>query len=401
METRVALSRYNPPTPLPSFPEEVRAADCTLRDGEQQAGVVLTAQEKVEIARALDGLGVYEIEAGTPAVSAEDRAALEEIVALNTQAKISALARVTVDDVKLVRACGAWGVRISAPAGDLQRQFKVRWSRDEFLNRATAVTEAAKALGLYVIFSPYDTTRCDPSFLRFLIPPLVAQGLVDRIRLVDTVGAATPEGIGALVRTVRECSGPVPLEIHCHDDFGLATANTLAAVAAGVTFVSTTMGGIGERSGNAPTEEVVTALELLYGVKTGIRLQRLVDVARLVERATRVSFQPHKAVVGSNSFRHESGLVVGGILQNPFTGEAYDPVLVGQRREIVLGKKSGSASVAHAAKARGYALDPSQQAAVLEQIKALSIARHRALTDQEVGLLLRRAARPAGAEDAD
>jgi isopropylmalate/homocitrate/citramalate synthase len=387
---RAALSPFNDRPAGAGVPARVRVADCTLRDGEQQAGLVLTADEKIDIARALDRLGVYEIEAGTPAVSPDDRKAVETIAGLGTAAKVSALGRATLDDVRLVKATGAWGIRISLPAGTLQRRHKLTWTDEEFVRRAVAVTEAAKALDLFVIFSPYDTTRCDLGFLDTLLTPLVHRRLIDRLRLVDTAGSATPEGIQTVVRAVRGIAEDVPFEIHCHDDFGLAVANTIAAVRAGVEFVSTTMNGVGERSGNAATEEVALALELLYGMPTGIALERLTETSRLVERLTRVALQPHKPVVGANSFRHESGMVVDGILSMPFTGEAYDPTIVGQARTIVVGKKSGAASIAHAAAALGQTLDRRAQERLLRAVKRLSLERHRALTDAEFADLLAR-----------
>lgn len=323
----------------------IRVADCTLRDGEQQPGVVLSTDAKVEIAEALASLGVHDLELGTPAVLPADADAIRRIVERDLGVYTSALARATEQDVDLVRACGVDAVRLSLPIGERQRRVKVRLDDDEYTARALRIASYAKEQGLEVIFSPYDTTRCDLAVLRSLLVAFRREGCVDRVRLVDTAGAASPEAIRFLVGQMHEASGGLPIEVHCHDDFGLATANTIAGALAGAAFVSTTVNGIGERSGNAALEEVVAALTLLYGIDLGISLDELTPLSRRVEELCGVTLQPHKPVVGRNSFAHESGLVVSGVLRDPFTAESYAPELVGQQRRIVVGKHSGRASV--------------------------------------------------------
>ena len=350
------------------FPAEVRIADCTLRDGEQQAGIVFTKQDKIDIARALDRLGVYEIEAGTPASSDEDRQAIEAIAGAGLKSKVSALARGRRDDIDLVAACGAWGVRLSMPISSIQRANKLKLGDDQYIKLALETTAYAKDRGLHCIFSPYDTTRSDLPLLRRLLEEFNRAKMVDRVRIVDTTGCATPQIVGFLVREMRNVTD-IPIEIHCHDDFGLAVANTIAGVQQGAEYVSVTVNGIGERSGNASLEEVALALKVLYAVDCGIDMSRLVEISRLVEERSGIALQAHKAVVGRGAFAHESGMVVAGLLKEPFTAESYAPELVGQMREVVLGKKSGVASVEARLKQLGITVPDEALPGIVAKVK--------------------------------
>jgi isopropylmalate/homocitrate/citramalate synthase len=372
-QNRWIVSPFNEQTAQDScFVPQVRIADCTLRDGEQQAGIVFTAVEKVAIAHALDALGVYEIEAGTPAVSHDDRDALVSIIGEGLKAKISALALARKADIDEVKDCGAWAVRLSLPIGYIQRRSKLNLDDEAYLKKAIEVTAYAREQGLHVIFSPYDTTRCDLRFLQKVVEELGNRGTIDRIRLVDTVGCATPDTIKFLVREVKKAT-PVPLEVHCHNDFGLAVANTIAGAQAGAEYLSVTINGIGERSGNASLEETAVALLVLYGVDTGIDTARLSAVSCLVEEASDVKLQPHKAIAGRNSFAHESGTVVAGLVKEPFVAEAYSPSLVGQARQIVLGKKSGAASIDLKLSELGLSATEAQRNELLRRVKEEAI----------------------------
>lgn len=365
-----------------NFAPQVRIADCTLRDGEQQAGVVFSSTEKLAVARQLDALGVYEIEAGTPAVSPDDRDALISIVEAGLNAKISALSLARKSDIDVVKSCGAWAVRLSLPIGYLQRSAKLSLDDDAYLQKAIEVTSYAREQGLYVVFSPYDTTRCDLRFLQKVVGELQKRGSVDRIRLVDTAGCATPEVIRYLVTEVRKATD-TPLEIHCHNDFGLAVANTIAGAQAGAEYLSVTINGIGERSGNASLEEAAVALMVLYGVDVGIDTTKLTSVSRMVEEASRVRLQRHKAIVGRNSFAHESGTVVAGVLKQPFTAETYAPHLVGQTREIVLGKKSGAASIEMKLSQLGFSANDQQRSELLKRVKEEAIRARAPISDAQ------------------
>jgi isopropylmalate/homocitrate/citramalate synthase len=364
-----------------TFYENVRFTDCTLRDGEQQAGIVFNRADKIAIARELDKAGVYEIEAGTPVISEDDRAAIEEIVEANLKAKISALARARHDDVDLVAATGAWGVRISLPISPIQRASKIHLSDKEYLHLALDITGYAKSLNLTCIFSPYDTTRSDLPFLRKVIAALAREGTADRVRIVDTTGCATPQVIRFLVRQMKEVAD-IPIEIHCHNDFGLAVANTIAGAEAGAEYLSVTVNGIGERSGNASFEEAALALKILYGVEAGIDASKLLALSQLVEERSGVRLQDHKAVVGRGAFAHEAGMVVAGLLKDPFTAEAYSPELVGQRRRIVLGKKSGLVSVQSKLAELSISATQEEIKSLLSWVKQESVRTKSAITDE-------------------
>jgi isopropylmalate/homocitrate/citramalate synthase len=365
------------------FPVEVRIADCTLRDGEQQAGIVFTRQDKVDIALALDRLGVYEIEAGTPASSEEDQRAVEEIAAANLNAKVSALARGRTDDIDLVAACGAWAARLSVPISAIQRAHKLNVDDDKYINLALETAAYTKERGLQCIFSPYDTTRAELSLLRRLLEEFNRAGTVDRVRIVDTTGCATPQIVGFLVREMRKVSD-IPIEIHCHDDFGLAVANTIAGVQQGAEYISVTANGIGERSGNASLEETALALKVLYGVECGIDTTQLHAMSQLVEERSGIALQAHKAVVGKGAFAHESGMVVAGLLKEPFTAESYVPELVGQTRRVILGKKSGVASLEAKLKQLGIELPVEELPRLLTHVKQEAIASKRPVDENKL-----------------
>jgi len=363
---------------------QIFLTDCTLRDGEQQAGIVFNRAAKVRIARALDDLGIYEIEAGTVASAEEDRQAIAEMCQAGLRSKISVLCRGITSDIDQAAALGVWAVRISFPISPLERKHKLKGiGDDEYLKRALELSEYARRKGVRVIFSPYDTTRGELPFLRRLVAELQRAGTVDRLRIVDTTGCALPEAIRYVVGQVREVAPGIPVEIHCHNDLGLACANTLAGVVAGADYASTTINGLGERCGNAATEEVAMALEVLYGVRTGLDLTKLTGISKLVAELSGVPTQVNKAVVGEGAFQHESGMAVAGLLQDPFTSEPYQPELVGQKRKILLGKKSGLASISFKVKDMGLPVPEERFPEMLTQVKQVAVNKHRALTDDE------------------
>lgn len=367
-----------------SFSEHLTLCDCTLRDGEQQAGVVFTKEDKVNIAKLLDAMRIPEIEAGMPCNSQEDAEAIGEITKVCGHSRITACVRGLEKDFDLAASLGVWGATISLPIGDLQRKYKLKWDDDTYIDNMRRLTEYAKNKGLYVNLSPYDTTRANPEFLDRVMEEAVKCGTIDRIRLVDTVGSANPEAIRYLTRHIKDILGDkVWLEVHCHNDFGLAVASTLAGAMGGAEVLSTTINGLGERSGNTSTEEVLMALKLLYGKDLGVDLTRLVEISRLVEQYSNARLQNHKAVVGRHSFSHESGMVVAGVLEEPFVAEAYAPELVGATREILIGKKSGAKSIEAKLTAKGIQLEQEQIRALLAQVKEKALKVKRSLTDEE------------------
>jgi isopropylmalate/homocitrate/citramalate synthase len=373
----------------PMFARPPIISDCTLRDGEQQAGVVFNRQDKVHLAQELDALGVRDIEVGTPAVSEEDRLAIEEIASLTLKATTSALARSMRQDIDLVKACGVDGVRISQPISPIQRDAKLHLDDEAYLKRALEMSTYSKEKGLQVIFSPYDTTRCDSKLLERLLNMFRREQCVDRVRIVDTTGAATPETIKYLVRFMLDASGGIPIEVHCHNDFGLATANTIAGAVAGAAYLSTTINGLGSRCGNASLEEVVMTLKVLYGLELGIDTARLCALSADAENRSGVKLAVNKPVVGTGAFAHETGMTVAGLLNNPFASEAYAPEIVGQTRSIVLGKKSGRASVEYKLEQLGLAASKEAVSAILLDVKTRSNALKRVLSDDELRSIAR------------
>jgi methanogen homocitrate synthase len=360
---------HRTPSPVPA-PKRIRFYDSTLRDGAQAPGVGFNLDEQLRIATALDDMGMDEIETGFAASGPKQREDMRAIAALGLRAPLLSLARPLKADVDHAVEAGVGGVILVASVSDVHLTHKLRRDYTDVLAQALEAVEYARSLGLFVQLSAEDATRAPVERLLDLAKRAEDHGAM-RIGLADTVGVATPSSMGRLVSTVRDGIG-IPLSVHCHNDFGLAVANSLAAVEAGADVLSTTQNGLGERGGNAGTEECAAALELLYGAETGLRLDRLTAVSRLVSECSGVAIPPNKGVVGGNSFRHESGIHVAAMLRHPSCYEAYEPALVGGRREYVLGKTSGRTALRHLVGLAGDELDDDQCRQVLDEIKRLS-----------------------------
>ena len=363
--------------------KKISLADCTLRDGEQQAGIVFTWEDKVKIAAQLDRAGMTEIEAGTPASSPSDEKAAREIVKLNTKSKITALSRATKEDIDLMCDIGVWGANISLPIGDLQRKYKLKWDDEKYINTCLEITEYARSKGLHVNLSPFDTTRCDLDFLDKVLAALKNSGNVDRVKLVDTVGSAIPEALTYMVRRMKKTLKDTPIEVHVHNDFGMGVANTTAALMAGAEVASTSMNGLGERCGNASTEQLALALQMLYGIDIGIDSTEILKTAQLISELSGVPIPQFMPITGRNAFSHETGMAVAGLLSMSYTAEAYNPAIVGQERHILLGKKSGKASVEAKLDELKMTYNTEQVEELLAEIKEFATQRKRCLTDEE------------------
>ncbi|CCC80811.1 homocitrate synthase family protein [Thermoproteus tenax] len=350
----------------------VKIFDTTLRDGEQMPGVSLTVEEKVIIGMALDELRADYIEAGFAAVSPEEAEAVSRIARDAAYATVVSLARANKRDIDAAVDAGVDMVHVFIATSDIHMKYKLRMTREEVLAKIAESVEYAKSRGVKVLFSAEDATRSDLQFLVEAFRTAVEAG-ADEINVPDTVGVMTPSRMRYLVEYLRGRLPPVPMHVHCHDDFGMAVANTVAALEAGADVAQVTVNGFGERGGNAALEEVVAAAAFLLGMKTGIIMEKLYNTSRLVAKLFGIQLQPNKAVVGDNAFSHESGIHVHGVLNNPFTYEPMTPESVGNRRRIVLGKHSGRHSVEWALKQIGYEPEPGLVDYVLRRIKELSV----------------------------
>jgi len=353
--------------------------DTTLRDGEQTVGVVLAPQDKLEIARLLDELGVGRIEAGFPRVSPQDAEAVRLIAEAGLQAEVWGFARAVRADVDALLELGVRATVIESPVSDLKlRAYGVE--HDEMLRRIDAAVSHAVDNGVTVAYFGVDGTRADPAFLRRAYSTAADAGAAEAV-VVDTLGIATPEGAAYLVAQVGEWTG-VPLHWHGHNDFGLATAAAVAAVQAGASWVHGTIGGMGERAGNANIAEVALALDALYGIGTNLRLDRVRHVTARVQELSGFSLEPWKPLVGDTLFRRESGAVASQF-HDPPSIEPYAADLVGADRELVLGKKSGIDSIRIKAEELGLELDEVAQRELLSRVKARGTELRRLLTDDE------------------
>ena len=345
---------------------KVRFFDTTLRDGEQTPGVSLKPAQKLSIATMLAEIGIDTVEAGSAAASEGEREAIRLIAGAGLSAEVATFVRALKVDIDYAAECGVDCVHLVVPASDLHIRAKMRKTREQVCTMAWDAVEYAKERGLVVELSGEDASRADPAFLAHLFREGVERG-ADRLCFCDTVGLMTPEKTAGVIPGLLFA----PLSIHCHDDLGFALANTFAALKAGASAAHVTVNGLGERAGNTPLEEVVMALEVLYGTKTGIRTERLYHLATEVSKMTGVPLPTNKAIVGEMAFTHESGIHAHGVLREASTYEPISPERVGRTRRILLGKHSGSASVRAALQELGYVCDEVQLAEIVARVKSL------------------------------
>lgn len=368
--------------------------DTTLRDGEQQAGVLFTPAEKVEIAQALDRLGVDRIEAGMVAVSEDDRSAIREIAGLGLRAEVWSIVRSIPKDVEQAVECGVHGVGVIILANEQYCEI-FRWTVEEAVEKALVAAEMARAAGLVTTMVIADSSRMSAPRLEQIVSAGDAAGVFDYLGIMDTFGALSPRGAAALVRAVGELSD-LPIELHPHNDFGVATANALAGLEAGAGIIHTSVLGLGERVGNTSLEELAVAAPLLYGFEHRLELGHITEVAELVQRHARMPVAANKPIIGTSYSQLESGTIASEYVRWTEQGRdlqwlyPFVPALVGGPEiELVIGKHAGMANVEAALRDLGLSLGDDDKRELLEAAKNQAIAQHRALTRDELATLAR------------
>jgi isopropylmalate/homocitrate/citramalate synthase len=369
------------------FEAQVGFYDTTLRDGEQTVGVVLTPEDKLELARGLDELGIERIEAGFPRVSADDWRAVELIRDARLNAEVWGFSRAVDADVKALVELGVGASVIESPISDL-KLAALGVDREAMLERIVYAISFAVEQGIKVAFFGVDGTRADPSYFETVYKTAVEAG-AHEVVVVDTIGIATPEAAAELVGRTREwLGGEHPVHFHGHNDFGLATAAAVAAVRAGAQWIQGTVNGMGERAGNANLPEIALALRGLYGVETNLRLDRVRAFADRLQQLSGYELEPYKPLVGDNLFRRESGAVASQF-HEPQAIEPYSSDVVAAERSIVLGKKSGIDSIRIKAQELGLDLDEDAQRKLLVRVKELGTKKRDIVTDDEFRQLAR------------
>jgi isopropylmalate/homocitrate/citramalate synthase len=362
------------------FPEKVRLHDVTLRDGEQQAGIIFTKDEKVRIAEGLAEVGVHRIEAGMPVVSKDDEEAVREIVRRDLGPEIYAFARCMKDDVKRAVDCGVRGIVVEIPSSTHMIEKAYGWTLDRAVRLSVEATAYAHEQGLRVVFFPIDLSRAEFDWGMSLIEKVAREGWMDALAVVDTFGGLAPHAVPWLIRKMKERVGEKPLEVHFHDDFGMGAANSLLAVAAGAEVVHTTIAALGERAGNTPYEDLSLALLTLYGVDLGLRTEKMVGLARMVEGITGQENRWNRAIFGKRLTEIESGIIAGwyrNCKDEPTMLAPYDPALVGGKPlEVVLGKNSGVDSILVWAERLGVELTEAQAQEIVQAVKARAYEKH-------------------------
>jgi len=391
LEANGLIADYNrlAKTKPKTLPEKVFIWDETLREGEATPAVFLTTAEKINLAKALDDVGVSVIVVGFPAVSEEEKKSVRRVANQDfAQASLAAPARISRRDVDACLEAGVREIPVFTSFNDLHLKYRLKMSRAEVLEKTVDTVEYAKKHGVKVDFVLEDASRTPVDAIVEICGRAVKAG-AEKVVISDTVGFLRPLSMRYLIATVRDelaekTKKTVPLCVHCHNDFGLATANTLAAVEEGVLYPHTCVAGFGERAGSAPLEEVVMSLELLYGVKTGIKTEKLFELARTAEKYFGIPLPVHKPFVGDNAFSHESGIHVHGMQVHPLSYEPIPPALVGRETRFHLGKQTGKHLVVERLKSAGINATSEQVREIVNEIKLMQESRDKG----EVQLIL-------------
>ncbi|MDZ4993552.1 homocitrate synthase [Clostridium perfringens] len=362
--------------------EKVYIVDTTLRDGEQTAGVVFANHEKITIANMLSDLGVDQLEVGIPIMGGDEKKAIKEICKRNLKSSIMAWNRANKRDIEESIDCGVDSVAISISVSDIHIKHKLKSSREWVLEKMINAVEFAKKNGLYVSVNGEDASRADDDFLcQFMLEAKKAGA--DRFRYCDTVGVMNPFSIREKIEMIKKKTD-MSIEMHTHNDFGMATANAIAGVLGGANHIGVTVNGLGERAGNAALEEVLMGLKYVHGYDIGVKTEMFKELSEYVSKASGRQLPAWKAIVGDNMFSHESGIHADGALKNPETYEAFNPDEVGLQRQIVIGKHSGKAALVNKFKEYGIILKEGEATCLLEKVRELSVMLKRSLFDKEI-----------------
>ncbi|WZL73194.1 homocitrate synthase [Clostridiaceae bacterium 35-E11] len=361
---------------------KIKIVDVTLRDGEQTSGVVFANEEKIYIAKMLDEIGVDQIEAGIPIMGGDEKETVKKIVKSNLKASIMGWNRAVVKDIQASIDCGVDAAAISISTSDIHIKYKLNSSRNEVLERMVESVEYAKKNGLYVSVNAEDASRSDEGFLVKFASMAKAAG-ADRLRFCDTIGFLDPVSTYQKIKKIKEAVD-IEIEMHTHNDFGMATANAIAGAMAGASFLGVTVNGLGERAGNASLEEVIMALKHSLAVTHQYNTTKLKEICEYVAKASNRPLSPWKSIVGENIFSHESGIHADGALKNPKTYEIFDPDEIGLERKIVIGKHSGTAAIKNKLHQLQIHIDEFTASKILEMVRMTAVSLKRCLTDREL-----------------
>ncbi len=355
------------------FQDKIKLHDVTLRDGEQQAGLIMDTDQKLRLAEKMAEVGIHRIEAGMPAVSKQDEAAIKEIVKRDFGPEIFGFARCMVDDVKRAADCGVRGIVIEIPSNEQMIREAYGWNLEKAIDLSIKATQAAKEAGLYTVFFPIDMSRANIDWVLNLIEQVATNGHMDALAVVDTLGGLAPHTVPYLIDVVKRRINK-PIELHFHDDFGLGSANSIMGLAAGADVVHTTISAAGERAGNASYEDIALSLLTMYGIDLGLNYDQIYPLSKLFRSIVDFPVRSNRGIVGDDIFKIESGIVAGWFQNvkntNPLLVSPYLPELIGhQPTEVVLGKHSGAPSIENWLEKHGISLTSEQKMALLDKIK--------------------------------